>query len=202
MISSRYTNLQYPTPPSILNVANRTEIHASTRPPLGKLEPGTAQVLAGEPEKHFITYEERITFSNGGSIADLPNQEGLLLTTPEGEQITLKNSGFILPNPETHRMEVHVNVPNLSGDGGSMRWIQGFNPDGTVELKRHREYSDQNEVSAKISPNGSLSAQGKWEFGDYSPEARLESGALVLDDDINGYMAFSPPVPLEWLIGT
>lgn len=199
MVTSRYNSVEIGMPSSVKGFANRSEVHTSAAVELGKMAPGTARAPRPEESKTVGTHDDKVSFSNGGSIEDLPGESGLLLTAPNGEKTKLESHGWIDANWEENRIDVNFYVTNpYTGD--SELWTQGLAADGSVTLDQRGE--DDDSTAAEIGPDG----QGSGEVHNYSGsfETRVslhEDGAVLFDDcGWGGSLALAPAVPMEWLI--
>ena len=180
-VSSFYQPHSIATPGTISGASRRTEL---------KTTPGGEGTLASTPD-------DKISFSNGGSIADLPEGKGLLLTRPDGSQTTLAN-GRIEANAEKNRMEIHT---QQEGPTGVETWVQGFNANGSVSLDRLCAKESEN-INARMNPQGTITAWGvTWDGqNDYQPEVAQQGETVIFRDDTLRNVDITPAVPMEWLV--
>jgi len=181
MISSLYERISLATPACVSSAATRTDIHMT----------GADE---GRVEK---SQDDRIVFSNGGSIKDLPGESGLQLTYPNGE--TRELSGRIIPNAAKNRLEIQQQVQDTAG-GALETWTQALNANGTVSFERAAS-SEQDWITADVSICGKVSGWATNSQGvDFKPQTELQNGQIVFADANSPTIGLQPAVPMEWLL--
>lgn len=182
MIASLYERTLLATPASVSSAATRTDIH----------------MTSADEGRVVKSQDDRIVFSCGGSIQDLPGESGLRVTYPTGE--TRELLGRIIPNAAKNRLEIQQQVQDTPG-GALETWTQSLNPDGSVSFERAAS-SEQDWITADVSAAGKVTGWATNSLGmDYKPQTELQEGRLVFADANSPTIQLSPAVPMEWLIG-
>lgn len=150
------------------------------------------------------TDDDRMTFSNGGRLEDLPGEGGLLLTTPDGVAKEISSTyGFVHHDDDvtsaTYREPaVYFNAKDEFGD--TTVWKQTFPADGGTVL----QYADRDTNGFKrtivVDSTGGMKAnfEDDAHFGFPSPELSASEGSIVFEE--RGTVRLTPPVPLDWLV--
>ena len=181
MVSSIYERHKIPTPASVSSAASLTEVRRTYG------DEGTIE----------RTNDDRIVFTNGGSICDLPGESGLEVTYPDGR--TTELPGRIVPNVKSGRLEIQMPVQDPT-TGKTDTWTQQLNSNGSVSFERAAS-SAQDWITASVTPSGAVTAWATMPSGeDFMPKVSLEQGKLVFADDNLPSMEVSPAVPMEWLL--